>query len=111
MGVKIHFKGNTMIAELEGEIDHHNAKEIRESIDISINKKSPSMLNLDFGGIQFMDSSGIGLIMGRYKNMQLKGGKLRIINIPDHLERMIKLSGIGALGVIERGSEKNESYK
>ena len=53
-----------------------------------------------------MDSSGIGLIMGRYRLMKLLGGYLKVINIPPHLKRIIDLSGVGALGVLEyKGKE------
>lgn len=50
-----------------------------------------------------MDSSGIGLIMGRFKMMQMLKGKVTVINVPSHLKRLIKLSGLLALGVIEKG--------
>lgn len=109
MGVKIISKGRETIALLDGDIDHHTAKSMREEIDITIDKKGPSLLKLDFSGVQFMDSSGIGLIMGRYKNISLKGGKLKVVNMPSHIERIVKLSGLGALGVLEEGCEKNES--
>lgn len=110
MGISIVSKGREMTAILEGDIDHHTAKNIREEIDMSVDKKDPSILKLDFKGVQFMDSSGIGLIMGRYKNMHLKGGNLKVINMPNHIDRVVRLSGLGALGVIEEGSGKNESY-
>lgn len=103
MGVKIAADGGTITAILDGEIDHHTAKGMREKIDEAINKKHPTQLNLDFGGIQFMDSSGIGLIMGRYKLMKTIGGKVKAINLSRSMERMVKLSGLGALGVIEEG--------
>lgn len=59
-----------------------------------------------------MDSSAIGLIMGRYRLMQLLGGYIRVANVPPHLKRLIELSGIGALGVLEyKGKDRgnNES--
>lgn len=102
MAVQVVYESNgTMKAILEGEIDHHTAKEIRETIDYNINVKSPSMLEIDFSKIQFMDSSGIGLIMGRYKLMKSINGQIKVINVPDSILRMIKLSGLTALGIIE----------
>ena len=56
-------------------------------------------MEIDFSGVQFMDSSGIGLIMGRYKLMLSMGGKLKVINVPKRLERMVKLSGLEALRI------------
>ena len=103
MGVKLISRDTVLIAMLEGEIDHHTAKGMRDSIDEDIEKKHPSLLELDFGGVQFMDSSGIGLIMGRYRLMQSIGGKVKVINLSRSMERMIKLSGLGSLGILEEG--------
>lgn len=101
MAVRISSDGGVMTAFLEGDIDHHTAKEMREIIDLNVNKSNPTLLNVDFGKIQFMDSSGIGLIMGRYKLMNSIGGKIKIINIPKRLERVVKLSGLIKLGIFE----------
>lgn len=101
MAVRISSDGGVMTAFLEGDIDHHTAKEMRETIDLNVNKLNPTLLNVDFGKIQFMDSSGIGLIMGRYKLMNSIGGKIKIINIPKRLERVVKLSGLIKLGIFE----------
>ena len=111
MGVKISTRDGIMTAVLEGDLDHHSAKNMRESIDYEANKKKPKILKLDFGSIQFMDSSGIGLVMGRYKLMKLIGGKLKVINVPKQINRIMKLSGLEVLGVIENGSEKHEANK
>lgn len=111
MGVRISTRDGIMTAVLEGDLDHHSAKNMRESIDYEANKKKPKILKLDFGSIQFMDSSGIGLVMGRYKLMKLIGGKLKVINVPKQINRIMKLSGLEVLGVIENGSEKHEANK
>lgn len=101
MEVKIIKDNDTVTACIGGDIDHHTAKEIRESIDTYVQEKQPKLLNLDFSKVQFMDSSGIGLIMGRYRLMQLLNGSLRVIRIPEHIKRLIKLSGLLGLGVVE----------
>ena len=92
-------KKGCVVAVIEGDIDHHTAKDIRETIDEYIEKYSPLFLKLDFGEVRFMDSSGIGLIMGRYKLMTSLRGKLKVVNVPRKLERMIKLSGLTTLGI------------
>ena len=104
MGLKMILQGDTLTALLDGEIDHHIAKEIREAIDFEVSKSHPKLLRIDFSKIQFMDSSGIGLIMGRYKIMKSLNGKLLVTNASTQLNRLIKLSGLGALGVIEERS-------
>lgn len=99
MGVKISSEKNTATAILEGDIDHHTAKPMRETIDNYIERMHPKLLYLDFSGIQFMDSSGIGLIMGRYRLMKQFKGEVKLVNIPSRIEKVIKLSGLGVLGL------------
>lgn len=110
MGVKISSVGKIMTAILEGDIDHHSAKDLRESIDFSVEKIKPKTLKIDFEKVRFMDSSGIGLIMGRYKLMKLLDGELKIINVPGRMEKMVKLSGLMNLGIFEdSGKAQQES--
>ena len=59
---------------LSGELDHHAARSLREQIDGAVDRTGAKQLRLDFEGVTFMDSSGIGLVMGRYRLMQLAGG-------------------------------------
>ncbi len=99
MNVKTVFDKGELTALLFGEIDHHTARDIRRYIDAEIEQLHPSVLSLDFRRVKFMDSSGIGLIMGRYRMMQLVGGKVELINIPEHLERIIELSGVRSLSI------------
>lgn len=108
MCVKISSDGKVMIVSLEGDLDHHTAKDIRESIDSHAEKFKPEVLKIDFGMVQFMDSSGIGLIMGRYRLMSLIEGKLKVINVPERIEKMVKLSGLVQLGIFE---DVNNEFK
>lgn len=96
-----------LTAYLHGDIDHHSAREMRQRIDGEAERLHPTLLVLDFSHVQFMDSSAIGLIMGRYRLMQLIGGYIRVSNVPQHLKRIIELSGIGALGVLEFMGKEN----
>ena len=109
MGVRVASYKNMLTALIEGDIDHHTAKEIRETIDGYVEKYNPKLLELDFSGVQFMDSSGIGLIMGRFKLMSAMKGNLKVINIPQGLERMVKLSGLCALGIFEKEDKKTNA--
>lgn len=102
---------NGITAYLSGDIDHHSAREMRESIDSFVQMKKPPLLRLDFSGVNFMDSSGIGLIMGRYRLMTLYGGIVRVVNVPEELKRMMNLSGLNALDIIERRGGKIETAK
>ncbi|MCM1579426.1 MAG: STAS domain-containing protein, partial [Ruminococcus sp.] len=67
MGVKIETADSSVKAYLDGELDHHAAGRIRDEIDLAVSSSSPETLVIDFGEVTFMDSSGLGLVMGRYK--------------------------------------------
>lgn len=101
MAVSMNLNCDTVTAKIDGDIDHHTAGNIRKTIDVYIQDMHPKLLELDFGGVQFMDSSGIGLIMGRYKLMKLLNGQVSVINVPDHLKRIIDMSGLGVLGILK----------
>ena len=106
--MKSKMNGSELTLYVTGEIDHHNARRIRETADGLIQQKHPTLLNLNFSGVSFIDSSGIGLIMGRYRTMKLYGGRLKVTEIPKGLRRMMELSGLSGLDVLERGFDENE---
>ena len=99
--LKTDFKNNVLTAYIEGELDHNAAARLRNRIDGATESLKPRLLCLDFSGVSFMDSSGIGLIMGRYRQVSLVGGKLKVINVPKNLQKIISLSGIDSLGVLK----------
>ena len=82
-----------------------SAREMREAIDDTAQKVKPACLRLDFSQVPFMDSSGIGLIMGRYRLMQESGGRLLVRQVPRPLRKVMKVSGLDKLGVLE-GTEE-----
>lgn len=85
---------------LSGEIDHHSAKFIRNEIDSVVTSLAPRELALDFSAVTFMDSSGIGLVMGRYKLINSLGGKLYVKNVSPGTEKIMKLAGLDLLAKI-----------
>ncbi len=101
MAVLIECDDTRVTAFIKGEIDHHISAQIRHEIDMAIERNQPKTLVLDFKGVSFMDSSGIGLVMGRYKKMQLIGGKVRVANTPTHIKKVMKIAGLGALASID----------
>ena len=92
--VKFVSDGDRLIACLSCELDHHNVKDAREAIDAMIYRKKPSELWLDFSGVKFMDSSGIGLIIGRATVAADNGCALRVSGTSDSQRKLIRLSGI-----------------
>lgn len=104
MNAKIEVQSDTLIVFLSGEIDHHSAREIREEVDLQITSNKPSILELNFKDVSFMDSSGIGLIMGRYRLVNAYGGKVYISNVSSYLKRVMRLAGIDS--IVEMKNEK-----
>ena len=94
MKINISSENGTAIAMLSGEIDHHTARSLRTEIDKFVITMQPEKLAMDFTGITFMDSSGIGLIIGRYKLLKECGGQLEIRGPQPYIRRVLKLSGI-----------------
>jgi stage II sporulation protein AA (anti-sigma F factor antagonist) len=107
MPVEIRFSdnGNDITALLSGDIDHHSAKDMREEIDRVICEKMPASLILDFSRVVFMDSSGIGLVIGRFKNMQEFNGNVIVQNPPFHIRKVMKLAGIDKIARITNSME------
>ena len=106
MPVNLQLEEDRVVACLIGEIDHHLAKELRETIDGACQRMNPSLLILDFGGVTFMDSSGIGLIMGRYRLMEELGGHLLVTNVPAPLKKVMQLAGLEQLKVLDNGGKR-----
>lgn len=83
-----------LIVKLKGELDHHASKQVRKEIDNWYMNKRCRNIILDARDLSFMDSSGIGLIMGRYKMCKKNGGKICIVNERLDIERILKMAGI-----------------
>lgn len=98
--VETKYSNNVLTAYLSGEIDHDSAAQIRVRVDGMAQELKPGLLCLDFGGVSFMDSSGVGLVMGRFRQMKLLGGRLRVQNYSDSLYRIFAMSGLEGLGVL-----------
>jgi len=102
MPVKLNKEGTTLVAFLSGEIDHHSAIALREAVDGAIKLVKPERLEIDFGDVTFMDSSGVGFVMGRYKLVNFYGGTVVVKNASERVERMLSLSGIEKIALIEK---------
>lgn len=100
MNVTIESSGNLLIAYLYGEIDHHTSASIRDKIDNAIAYTKPQHLILDFKNVSFMDSSGIGLVMGRFRNLQGIKGTLEVRNVTNQTKKLMELAGLGSIAII-----------
>lgn len=101
MEIRIENLGSTLVVKLNGELDQSCAAEIREKIDKEINLHSINNLVMDFFGVPFMDSSGIGMLIGRYKLIKARGGKMLIIRTCAQVDKIIELAGLKKLMDIE----------
>ncbi len=90
-----------LVLTLHGEIDHHSAVQIRTEIDALLLEEQPRKVVLDLSHIEFMDSSGLGLIMGRYSLMQKLGGELLLRNPHERLVKIFTLAGLQRMVKIE----------
>lgn len=95
--IKLYNDGKRITAALYGDIDHHAARKMREELDNVIARSSPEMLIIDLENVGFMDSSGIGLILGRLKAVQACGGDIIVKNARPSIAAVIKLSGLSGL--------------
>ena len=86
--------GDTLCATLTCEIDHHTARVIRETIDKRLFEKHPKNLLLDFSGVRFMDSSGVGLIIGRCTVCESLGSYVKLTGLSGLLLKLVRLSGV-----------------
>ena len=85
---------NELKVSLCGEIDHHCAKGLSDSIDFKIRRINPALLILDFGGVSFMDSSGLAMVMGRRRLMQSIDGQVELWHLNGSAKKVFKMAQI-----------------
>ena len=94
METKFYEKDKLLVLKITEEIDDHNVKKIRGKADYEIERYMPKKVILDFDSVTFMDSAGIGLIIGRYKFAKIIGAKLEVANLSKNVQRIFQMSGI-----------------
>ena len=87
-------ENDTLTVYLSGEIDHHTAQPLREKTDQVLFLKSPETLVLDFSGVSFMDSSGVGFVMGRYKKAASIHCKTAVTGLKPRDKKIMAMSGL-----------------
>ena len=100
MPLKLYAEEKRVTAYLIGEIDHHGAGSLREEIDGMLERIRPDTLILDFRDVTFMDSSGIGLVMGRYRLIREWGGAVEIHNPSPSIRKVMRLAGMDRIASI-----------
>lgn len=97
MELKYEQRDNVLTVALPAEIDHHSAKPVREETDRWIAKLHPGSVVIDFSGVKFMDSSGIGLILGRYNKVAPYGGRVIVECADRRTLQLLRLAGVQKL--------------
>lgn len=86
--------GDRLIVRLAGELDHFCAQSVRRELDAMLSDMSIRTLILDFSALNFMDSSGIGVILGRYRLLRDRGGAVAVTRMNRHISRIFHMSGM-----------------
>ena len=103
-------KDKRLIFEIEEDIDECCVQKIRRGIDNEIQRYMPKEVIFDFSNVSFMDSAGIGLIIGRYKLINMIGGELKIANVNTQIQKIFEMSGLLRLIPVEQKNKKEVQY-
>lgn len=94
MNLSFDNRGDKLVVYMMGELDHHSAEEVRNKLDDRLEREMCNKLIMDFSGVTFMDSSGIGVVIGRYKKISVKKGKIYVTRVKGSVKRVFELSGM-----------------
>ena len=95
MEMKYRVENRQLTVRLSGELDHHAAKNLMDSIDRLLEQNLPSKTFLDLGELSFMDSSGIAVVLRAKRRMEALAGALVVVNIPRQASRVLETAGLG----------------
>ena len=108
--MKIDFdeKDKLLNLEIDEEIDHHRAEILRRNADYEIQRRNPKRVILDFNNVYFMDSAGIGMVIGRYKTASMIGAKIEMKNVKPNIRKIFDMTGVLKIIPIVEEERKNE---
>jgi stage II sporulation protein AA (anti-sigma F factor antagonist) len=86
--------GDTLVVRLSGELDHHTAELVRNRVEEELDRGYAQHLVMNFQNLGFMDSSGLGVMLGRYKRVTQAGGRMSLCSVNDQLMKLFELSGM-----------------
>lgn len=94
LNIELDVKQDVLCIRLSGELDHHTAEELREKVNQTIEVYQIQHIVLNLANLTFMDSSGLGVILGRYKQIKLKNGEMVVCAISAPVKRLFEMSGL-----------------
>ena len=100
-----HKDGSMLVVKLSGELDHFVATALRTELEELLCDQSITHLHLDFGDVSFMDSSGVGFIIGRYKTMAARGGRVSAGGLHAPVDRLFRMGGLHRIIEITEGKD------
>jgi stage II sporulation protein AA (anti-sigma F factor antagonist) len=94
LSLQVHHSRNVLVVRLGGELDHHAAEKVRGTIEAELDKGISRHLVLNLSELEFMDSSGLGVILGRYKRVSQLGGRMMLCSVHPSVHRLMEMSGL-----------------
>ncbi|MCF6096710.1 anti-sigma F factor antagonist [Thermovorax subterraneus] len=94
MGVTFKVYNDILIVNLKGELDHHMVRMVNEKIEEYLMRHALKKILFNFKHVNFMDSSGVGMLIGKYKSLQKIGGKVGAVNLSKQVKRIFEISGL-----------------
>ena len=107
--IDLEVKGSVLCIRLEGELDHHSAEALREKATEAIEKNAVKHIVLNLEGLSFMDSSGLGVILGRYKQIKQVQGEMYVCSISPFVRRLFEMSGL--FKIIQEETNENNALQ
>lgn len=94
LGIRMETKNDVLIVRLQGDLDHHTAIELRNQVDEVLKDTEIRHIVLSLADLEFMDSSGIGVILGRLKQISSRSGEMYVCSINPTIQRIFEMSGL-----------------
>ena len=94
MAMNCRAEHRTLYAAIDGEVDHHRARELLAELDRQLDLQLPRSVTLDLGGVSFMDSSGIAILLRARQRVSALGGALRVVHVPEQAAKVLRAAGL-----------------
>ncbi len=104
-------KDKLLLVQFNEEIDHHTTEKMKRRVDYEIERFMPRKIVFDFSCVTFMDSAGIGMLIGRYKLARVFGGKLELKNVSLGIKKILEICGVLKLIPIAEDTENSNNEK
>ncbi|HJB99664.1 MULTISPECIES: STAS domain-containing protein [Oscillospiraceae] len=101
MAMNCRAEHRTLYAAIDGEVDHHRARELLAELDRQLDLELPRSVTLDLGGVSFMDSSGIAILLRARQRVSALGGALRVVHVPEQAAKVLRAAGVDKLMDLE----------